>query len=434
MSITSAMYTGVTGLLSYSSAMSVVGNNLANVNTIGFKNSRAQFADLLSAAEGGADIGRGVQLQAVTPIFLQGVFQATGSPTDLSIQGEGLFIVQNADDKPFYTRDGQFSLDKDGNLTNPSGFVLQGFPLDENTGEPIGGLTDIVIGTGLPLPPVNTQTLSLVVNLDSRADPTTVAAWPGATGTDDLAQDWFAAAHFSSTVTAYDSLGTAHDLTVLFQKTGANTWEYRVAIKTTDVNAAGNPDNLTAIGEGELVFNNTGSLDEAGSTIGDITITGLADGAADITILGGVDSDLSFDGSTQYASASTTSSFQQDGRTAGTLTRLHVDEEGVITGEYSNGGILPLYQLALADFPGVERLTLVGDNLYAQSAESGDPIIGSPRSGSFGKVLSGGLELSTVDVAQEFVTMIGAQRGFQANSRIITVADQMYDEAVNLKR
>jgi flagellar hook protein FlgE len=434
MSINSAMYTGVTGLLSYSGAMSVVGNNLANVNTVGFKNSRAQFSDLLSAAEGGVDIGRGVQLQAVAPVFLQGVFQATGSPTDLALQGKGLFIVQNADGKSFYSRDGQFSLDKDGNLINPSGFVVQGFPLDENTGDPVGGLTDIVIGTGLPLPPVNTQTLTLSVNLDSREDPATVAAWPGGVGTDQAAQDWFSAAHFSTTVTVYDSLGTSHDLTYLFQKTGPNTWDYRAAIKTTDVDAAGSPDNLTAVGDGELVFNNDGSLDEANSTINDITIAALANGAADLSIVGGVDSALSFDGSTQYASVSALSSFQQDGRTAGTLTGLSVDELGVITGEYSNGGILPLYQLALADFPGVERLTPVGDNLYAQSASSGDPIIGFPNSGSFGKVLAGGLELSTVDVAQEFVTMIGAQRGFQANSRIITVADQMYDEAVNLKR
>jgi flagellar hook protein FlgE len=160
-------------------------------------------------------------------------------------------------------------------------------------------------------------------------------------------------------------------------------------------------------------------------------MTGLVNGAADLQILA---ADMSFAGSTQVATSSSLSSFQSDGSAPGTLTGFTIDSQGVINGQYSNGGILSLYKIALADFPGIERLTPAGGTLYAQSPESGDPIIGTPGSGGFGTTLSGGLEQSTVDVAQEFVAMIGAQRGFQANSRVITVADQMYDEVVNLKR
>jgi flagellar hook protein FlgE len=160
-------------------------------------------------------------------------------------------------------------------------------------------------------------------------------------------------------------------------------------------------------------------------------MTGLVNGAANLQVLA---ADMSFTGSTQVATSSSLSSFQSDGSAPGTLTGFAIDAQGLITGQYSNGGILPLYQIALADFPGVERLTPAGGTLWARSPESGDAIIGAPGSGGFGTTLSGGLEQSTVDVAQEFVSMISDQRGFQANSRVITVADQMYEEAVNLKR
>jgi flagellar hook protein FlgE len=432
MSVTSSMYTGVTGLLSYSGAMSVISNNLANVNTVGFKNSRAQFADLLSAPEAGTLIGRGVRVAAVSPLFLQGVFQATGGVSDLTIQGKGLFIVKNTDGQSFYTRAGQFSLDKDGVLVNPGGLKVQGFPVDES-GQPIGGLEDIVLGGGLSLLPESTTQVNLAVNLDSRVV-TPTPTWPGGVGTDATADDWYAAQNFATTVRVFDSLGQEHQLTYLFRKSDTDplAWEYRVVMPITDVQAAPtNPDNLIAVGEGTVVFNTDGTLDTTNSTINDISITGLVNGADDLTVLG---ADMSFAGSTQVATPSSLSSFQSDGSAPGTLTGFTIDREGIITGQYSNGGTLALYQLALADFPGVELLTPAGDNLFAQSSASGDAIIGSPGSGGFGTILSGGLEQSTVDVAQEFVNMIGAQRGFQANSRVITVADQMYDEAVNLKR
>ncbi|MBI3303935.1 MAG: flagellar hook-basal body complex protein, partial [Deltaproteobacteria bacterium] len=336
MSITSSMYTGISGLLSFSGAMSAVSNNLANVNTVGFKASRSEFADLMSAQESGMLIGRGVRIAAVTPLFSQGVYQSTGGASDVSIQGRGFFIVKDADGKSFYTRAGQFSLNKDSTLANPGGFAVQGFPVDA-TGQPTGGLQDIVLGTGLSLQPEATTKITLAVNLDSRVT-TPTAAWPGATGTEDTPANWFAASNFSTTVTVYDSLGQVHDLTFLSRKTAANTWEYRVVIPVTDVQAApANPDNLIAVSEGTLAFNPDGTLNTGGSTINDVTITGLVDGANDLTVLA---VDMSFAGSTQFATPSTLSSLQQDGSAPSTLTGFAIDLRGVINGQYSNGGTL----------------------------------------------------------------------------------------------
>jgi flagellar hook protein FlgE len=191
------------------------------------------------------------------------------------------------------------------------------------------------------------------------------------------------------------------------------------------------PGNLLAVGDGTIVFQTNGTFDLANSTINDISITGLVNGADPVTVAA---ADLDFSGSTQVANSSALGSFQSDGSAAGSLTGFTVDTHGIVTGQYSNGGTLPLYQIALADFAGIEALTPNGGTLFSQSPQSGDPIIGTPNSGGFGAVLSGGVEQSTVDAAQEFVTMISVQRGFQANSRVITVADQMYDEVVNLKR
>jgi flagellar hook protein FlgE len=291
------------------------------------------------------------------------------------------------------------------------------------------------MGGGLSLLPKPTTKVTLAVNLDSRVSPP-ATTWNsnGAVGTTDSATNWFAASNYASTVRVFDSLGQEHQLTFLFRtkQTSPPSWDYTVVAPEKDVNATPtNPDDLISVSTGTVAFNPDGTLNAAGSTIADITMTGMVNGAANLQVLA---ADMSFSGSTQVATSSSLSSFQSDGSAPGTLTGFAIDTQGVITGQYSNGGTLSLYKIALADFPGVERLTPSGGTLWAQSPQSGDAIIGTAGSGGFGTTLSGGLEQSTVDVAQDFVTMIGAQRAFQANSRVITVADQMYEEAVNLKR
>ncbi|MCS6924366.1 MAG: flagellar hook protein FlgE [Candidatus Binatia bacterium] len=431
MSITSSLHIGVTGLLAHSRSLSVIGNNVANVNTIGYKATRAEFANLLSTLEGNVEIGRGVILAGITPLFLQGALQTTGNVTDLAIQGRGLFIVRDSEGSPFYTRAGQFHLDKNGILVNPQGFALQGFPVDE-TGKPLGGLGDIVLDSGQILPASATTSIGLVVNLNAAAT-TPTGDWPGGSGTDAPPGDWLAASNFSTIVTVYDSLGQAHELTFLFRKTDANTWEYRAVIPIVDVQTdPTDPENWIAVGEGSLVFNDDGTLDPDNSTINDITISGFVNGAADLTVLA---DDLSFVGSTQFARASSVFLVRQDGFSAGTLTGIAINAQGLVIGQFSNGSTRALYQIALADFPSEERLANIGGNLFAQTFESGNVrIVGTPGTGVFGSLVSGGLELSTVDITQEFANLISSQRGFQANSRMITVADQMYDEVVNLKR
>lgn len=434
MSITSSMFTGVTGLSAYSGSMSVVSNNLANLNTVGFKTSRSQFADLLSAREGGNLIGRGVRLASVPPIFAQGVYEATGRVSDLTVQGKGLFIVKNADGHIFYTRAGQFAMDKNGVLVTPDEKLVQGFPLDTKA-QSTGGLSNIELGTGLSLLPKASTKLNLVVNLDSRAQPLGAATpWPGATGVEDTPANWFAAKNFATTATVYDSLGQEHHLSFLFRKSDTNplAWEYRILLPVEDVQASpATPGNLIAVGDGTIVFGTDGKFDLSSSTINPIAITGLINGADPLNVAA---ADMKFDGSTQVANSSALGSFQSDGSAAGSLTGFTIDSHGIVTGQYSNGGTLPLYQIALADFAGIESLNPEGGTLFSQSPQSGDAIIGTPNSGGFGAVLSGGVEQSTVDAAQEFVSMISVQRGFQANSRVITVADQMYEEVVNLKR
>ena len=430
MSLTSSLYTGVTGLLTYGKSLSVIGNNLANVNTVGFKHSRAEFADLLTTAEGRVEIGHGVRLADTARLFTQGALQTTESVTDLAIQGNGLFVVKDTAGGTFYTRAGQFHVDKLGRLVNSEGYTVQGFQVDE-TGIPVGGLGSIILGDGVSAPPTITSKITLTANLDATAK-TPTSEWPGSAGTDAPPEEWLAASNFSTTVTVYDSLGKAHDLTFLFRKTDTNAWEYKAVTPITNLQAEPeNPDNWMAVGEGSLAFNDDGTLDTEGSTLNDITLTGLVDGAADLTIAA---ADLDLAGFTQYAQPSAVSLIQQDGTGAGALVGIDIDQQGIVTGRFSNGSSRTLYRVALAGFPSVEGLLPVGSTLFAQSSESGNALIGTPGTGSFGTVISGGLELSTVDVTQEFVSLIASQRGFQVNSRVVTVADQMYEEVANLKR
>jgi flagellar hook protein FlgE len=430
MSLTSSLYTGVTGLLTYGKSLSVIGNNLANVNTVGFKHSRAEFADLLTTVEGRVEIGHGVRLANTSRLFTQGALQTTESVTDLAIQGNGLFVVRDAAGGTYYTRAGQFHVDKLGRLVNGEGYTVQGFQVDDS-GTPIGGLGAILLGDGISAPPTVTTTLALAANLNA-ASKTPEDDWPGGAGTDAPQDEWLAASNFSTTVTVYDSLGQAHDLTFLFRKTDTNTWDYRVVAPITDLEAEPeNPDNWKAVGEGSLKFTEDGVLDIEGSTLNDIELTDLVSGAADLTISKDT---LDLSGFTQYAQPSAVSLIQQDGTGAGALVGIDIDQQGIVTGRFSNGSTRALYRVALADFASVEGLLPVGNTLFAQSSESGSALIGTPGTGSFGTVVSGGLELSTVDVTQEFVSLIASQRGFQVNSRVVTVADQMYEEVANLKR
>src|ERR1044071_5801811 len=217
MSITGALFSGVSGINANGNAMNIIGDNIANVNTAGFKSSRAVFADLLSAEVGGTKIGLGSRLASSERLFTQGGVETTNSATDLAIQGSGLFVLKDADGGTFYTRAGQFSVDKNGKLANPGGLIVQGVQLDAS-GTPISGLTDVLVDQAV-ITPVQTDTLSASLNLDATATVPAAAIPTDAAATEDTPGNWLSAANFSTVITIYDSLGQAHDLNVVFRKT-----------------------------------------------------------------------------------------------------------------------------------------------------------------------------------------------------------------------
>ena len=437
MALTGALFSGVSGINANGNAMNIIGDNIANVNTIGFKSSRAIFSDLLSAEIGGTKIGLGSRLAKSDRTFVQGGVETTNSATDMAIQGHGLFILKDAQGGTFYSRAGEFSVDKDGNLSNPDGLAVQGVQLDSG-GNPTSGLTNIVISQ-LIVAPAETDTINLAANLDATASAPAQAIPADAAGTHDTPGNWFSASNFSTVVTVYDSLGQGHDLNILFRKTGTpNEWDYRVVANSGEITGgtAGDLQQVNAVG-GKLVFNSDGTLDTTVSTSGaNTTITAIgpinwSDGADPQTITAG---NMIFTGTSQFALPSSVSQINQNGTQSGILKGISIGSDGIITGRFTTGGTQPLFRIALGDFANPQGLQHLGNSLFLQSPDSGPVLIGSPGDGSFGTVLSGSLELSTVDLATEFVKMVTTQRGFQASSRTITVTDTLLEEVANLKR
>jgi flagellar hook protein FlgE len=413
MSISSSLYTAESALSATDYWMSVIGNNIANMNTVGFKSSQADFADIFASTQGLLQFGHGVQLAGTRRLELQGAIEGTGAPLDLAVAGQGFFILKDGGGNLFYTRAGQFTLDAGGTIVNAGGLALQG---------PNGNIT---LTGGLTLPGRQTTALTLSVNLD--ADETTPAsAFPA--GPDASSSAWFAAGNYSTSFSLYDSAGGAHGLNFVFRKTGANAWEYRVLAKRSEIDAgAPTSADLREIGSGTLTFDSAGALTNA---TGGIDAVNWVGGAANPAINGG---NLSFTGTTQFAAASAVQLLTQNGFANGTLTRITIGADGVIVGEYSNGGTRPFGQIMLAGFANSAGLDAIGNSLLAVSQDSGAAVTGIPGQGVFGAVLAGALEMSNVDLPQEFVNMILTQRSFQINSRVITVADRMYEVAANLK-
>lgn len=438
MALTGALFSGVSGLNTNGNAMNIIGDNIANVNTVGFKAARAIFFDLLSAEIGGAKVGTGSRLAGAARSFVQGGVETTSSPTDMTVQGRGFFILKDSKGSNFFSRAGQFTLDKGAALVNPQGLKVQGVKLDSN-GIPTSGLSAIIVNNQSLVAPTETSTLTLVANVDA----TTTTSGTGFTVGDKAGNEadpatYFSDADFSTVLTVFDSLGQAHDLTFLFDKTAASTWAYRVVANGGEITGgtAGKLRQVSAAGA-TLKFKTDGTLNTTASTFTKLQSTTSATGiiwnnGAATQILSS--SKVGFTGTTQFALPSSVSSLSQNGAEAGTITGISIGEEGIITGLFSSGRTQPLFRVSLADFTNPEGLTHVGNSLFTQSASSGQAILSNPGNGGFGTILSGSLELSTVDLAAEFVKMVTTQRGFQASARTITVTDSLLDEVANLKR
>ncbi|MDP9388632.1 MAG: flagellar basal-body rod protein FlgF [Actinomycetota bacterium] len=398
-----SMYSGVSGLRGHQTMMDVVGNNIANVNTAGYKTAQVVFQDLLSQVLQGAglpegaggtnpaQVGLGMRLAGVSTSFTQGGLQNTGRATDLSIQGDGFFVVRTAAEA-FYTRAGAFSFDATGRLVTPSGAVVQGWPADAtgvvNTNGPVA---DIVMPVGQVLDPARTTIVELGGNLPSDA----------AVGTEIV-----------SSITAFDAQGSAVPVAFVCQKTGAGQWSVTAT------------SNGATVGTATLTFDAAGTLTSPGTT----TLT-MPDGSTLTARLGAAGQPL-----TQFAQLNTVAALSQNGSPAGSLQSFSISPDGVVTGVFSNGRNQPLAQIALANFNNPNGLEKVGDSMFRPTVNSGVQQIGAAGGNGRGMLAGGTLEMSNVDLAQEFTNLIVAQRGFQANSRVITASDELLQDLVNLKR
>jgi flagellar hook protein FlgE len=427
MGILSSMYTGITGMQGQGEALSIYGDNIANANTTGFKVSRPEFQDVVSKSLkgllGGNQIGRGTRLAAVNPIFSQGSIVQTESSTDLAITGDGFFTCSGVDGQSF-TRNGSFHFDKDGKLINSDNFHVMGFIADEK-GKVSSKLGDISVDRTV-VDAKKTSMVDMFMNLDLRAEKTAVEFDP--TRPDQTSQ-------FATGTTVYDTAGTAHVLTVYFNKTDDGQWTWRAMAKGDEV-VGGKKDTMVQQATGKLIFDTDGKLKESITDKSSFQFNKGALPDQEIKFNFGEDKKHGGQGLqvTQYGTNSETYKSTQDGYTAGTLAGMTFNDDGMLTAVYSNGQNINLAQIALAKFENPEGLFKVGQNRYRESRLSGSPTIGAPQAGGRGRISSKTLESSTTDIANEFINMMTSQRNFQANSKVISTADEMMQEVINLKR
>jgi flagellar hook protein FlgE len=408
--------TALSALSANETAIDVVGNNLANLNTPGFKASEVSFYDLvtqsLGAGLGATQVGFGVGTPVTLAQFSQGAIQATGGPLDAAIQGDGFFVVQNNQGNTLYTRGGNFQVDSSGNLVTATGEKVQGWTQANgalNTNAPIGNIT---VPVGSLEAPTATTSMSLSLNLD--ATQTT----PGTPNT------------FSTSIQVYDSLGDAHVVTATFTQTATpNQWNYSLSVPNADLTAPGTPVT------GTLTFDSNGTLTSPAATDPPpvLSATGLADGASDMNITWNL-----FSGTTpnitQFSQSSATSALAQNGSAAANLVSVGLSDGGKILAQYSDGQQIVVGQMSMATIRNPDSLLAAGDNNFQLSSRSALPAIGLPGTGGRGTVLGGSVESSTVDIAREFTNLIVFQRGYEANARVVTTADQLSQDTINLKQ
>jgi len=406
--------TALSALGAHSTAVDVVGNNLANLNTPGFKASSVAFYDLvtqsLGAGLGETQVGFGVARPITLRQFSQGGIQASSGPLDAAIQGDGFLVVRNQANQIVYTRGGSLQVDKAGNLLTATGEKIQGWTEVNGVLDTNRAVGDIVVPVGSLKAPQQSTEFSFDMNLN--------AAAPDGT-------------KFSTSIEVYDSLGSSHIVSIDLTKSAANTWDYTVSIPDSDVATPPAP-NVT----GQLVFDEGGRLDLTATTPPDplnIPAGELKTGAAALE-LNWLLANGTVPRLTQFAEPSAVSANAQDGSPAAQLIRVGLANGGQVLAQYSNGQQIVVGQLAMASVRNPESLISIGNNNYQLSARSALPAVGLPGTGGRGTIIGGAIENSTVDIAREFTNLIVLQRGYQANSRVVTTVDELSQETINLKR
>ena len=405
--------TALSALNANTTAIDVVGNNLANLNTPGFKGSVLSFHDLVTQSVGSGagttQVGFGVGTPITVRTFAQGAIQATTGPLDAAIQGNGFFVVKTASGATEYTRAGNFQVNAAGNLATPTGEEVLGWTKINgvlNTNAPLGPIT---VPVGALAPPTPTTNASVDLNLNASA---------AAGGT------------FSTAVEVFDSLGNSHLMTFTFTKSAtANQWDYSVSLPASDATPPPTPTT------GTLTFDGNGTLTSPLPTDAPpvIAATGLNDGASDLSITWNM-FNQGVPRMTQYSQSSASSAVSQNGSATANLENVEMSDGGQILARYSNGQQIVVGQLALATILNPDSMIAVGDNNLQLSARTALPAIGLPGSGGRGVVLGRSVEASTVDIAREFTNLIVFQRAYQASSKIITTVDQISQDTINLKQ
>ena len=405
---------GLSGLNAAAKNLDVIGNNVANSNTIGFKGSQAQFADVfansLSGATGTA-VGIGTSLSAVRALFGQGNINVSANPLDLAVNGQGFFRV-SANGTASYTRAGQFQLDKDGYIVTATGARLTGFAAGTNGAVVTASPTDLQISRS-DIAPSSTTAATVNVNLDSRSTAMLAANF-------DLNDP--STYHSATSMSAYDSLGNAHTLSMYFLKTGSNAWSVFGANDGVQIGAT----SSTPIGT--LNFNSAGAINTATTSLPFNISTAVTTGATTPLAF-----TLDFTGSTQFGSSYGVNALKQDGFTSGRISGFAIGSDGIVQGRYTNGETRAQGQIVLGNFANPQGLQPLGASMWGETPQSGQALVGGPGTGSLGVLQSSALEDSNVDLTGELVQMITAQRIYQANAQTIKTQDSVLQTLVNLR-
>jgi flagellar hook protein FlgE len=403
-----AFQQGLSGLNSASRNLDVIGHNIANSNTVGMKSSRAEFAEIYASsvnASGGTATGIGVAVAAVAQSFTQGNISVTGNELDVAINGNGFFELTQPNGSAAYTRAGMFKLDREGNVVTNDGSNLMGYPTDAQGNRLSFDTQPLTLPTGGPIPAQQTTAITAEFNLDTRAD-----VWNAVTPNTPLAT-------YGTSLVAHDAQGVEVPVAMAFRKTAANTW----TVYTSGDGTA----PTTASPSFTLNFNGDGTLNPASITPAPTVALTSANGTFNAT--------LDLTSVTQFGTSFAVTNLDQDGYRPGELTSLKIDENGVITGRYSNGESRAAGQIALVNFRNAQGLAPGSNGIWQATFASGDPLRGEPGAGNFGALRSGALEDSNVDLTAELVNMMTAQRAYQANAQTIKTQDQVLSTLLNMR-
>jgi flagellar hook protein FlgE len=404
----------LSGLAASTEALDIISNNLANMNTVGYKDQTANFQDLFYqnyGSDGAGDpiqVGAGTSVGSVATNYTNGSLQNTGVSSNAAITGNGFFVTEQSNGAVEYTRAGDFTVNSAGQLVTSSGQTVMGFPAVNGVITQGAALTPILVGSGQNSPPSATTTMQQQTNLNAGA----------AVGTT-----------YSTSMAVYDSLGESHVVTFNYTMSAPNTWTYQVTLPAADTGGTGAP---TVLATGTLDFDSSGNLTSPTGPIA-VDATGLADGAADLNVAWNLTDSSGNSLITQVASPSTTATTDQNGYVAGTLQNYSIMQDGTIQGQYSNGETEAIGQLAMASFANNQGLQLTGGNSYQSTLASGAAVIGTAGNGGRGTITGGAVELSNVDISTEFTNLIVVQRAFEADSRVVTTFDSVSSSTINLQ-